>query len=330
MDIKKEAAQIHPPNLIAAILAGFDAITDHLALVILPVLLDLFLWLGPRLQVRELLMGTLADLEAVLKSAEGTGNLLFASPEIWQEVSGRINLFAAIRSLPIGIPSLMASELPANSPLNFNVFQTESWITALFLWISFGLLGLILGTLYFQAIAQAALDGNIEIRQILRLWPWSFSQVMLLTLTWVIVLLILSIPVSLMVSLIFSAGSILGQILLFISGGFLMWIFFPLIYSGHGIFAYRMRFIRSVRKSVQLVQMTLPSTALFFLALFVFDQGLGLLWQIPDEASWFLLLGVLGHAFVATGLLAASFIYYRDADHWLQSMMVRLSKSRSA
>ena len=35
------------------------------------------------------------------------------------------------------------------------------------------------------------------------------------------------------------------------------------------------------------------------------------------------LVGIAGHAFVTTGLLAASFVYYRDAMRWVQEFLQR-------
>jgi len=42
---------------------------------------------------------------------------------------------------------------------------------------------------------------------------------------------------------------------------------------------------------------------------------------VPSETSWLLLVGILGHAFVTTGLLASSFVYYRDALQWMREMV---------
>jgi hypothetical protein len=36
------------------------------------------------------------------------------------------------------------------------------------------------------------------------------------------------------------------------------------------------------------------------------------------------LLGIFGHSFVTTALLAGSFIYYRDMSAWLQSVIEKL------
>jgi hypothetical protein len=73
--------------------------------------------------------------------------------------------------------------------------------------------------------------------------------------------------------------------------------------------------------------MTLPTTSLLFLIILILSQGLDILWNIPEDQSWFLLIGVGGHAFVATSLLAASFIYYRDAVSWLHSLVHRTKLS---
>jgi len=37
-----------------------------------------------------------------------------------------------------------------------------------------------------------------------------------------------------------------------------------------------------------------------------------------------LLVGVVGHAFITTSLLAASFIYYRDMNAWLAIALERM------
>ena len=36
------------------------------------------------------------------------------------------------------------------------------------------------------------------------------------------------------------------------------------------------------------------------------------------------LVGIFGHSFVTTALLAASFVYYRDMNTWLQAVIEKL------
>jgi len=103
----------------------------------------------------------------------------------------------------------------------------------------------------------------------------------------------------------------------------------PLVFSPHGIFVNRRKVWSSVKDGMRLTRLTLPSTGLFFLVVLILSQGLDVLWKIPGEKSWLALIGIAGHAFVTTGLLAASFVYYRDADHWAQKIILQAKLSSS-
>lgn len=311
-----------PPSLITALQAGFDAVANHLSVILLPVLLDLFLWAGPRLKIQGLLQALINQMFRLPAAGNAEmAALLRANQELWQQAASRLNLLSILRTYPVGIPSLMAGRLPLASPLGQPpAWEVGSWSGVLIFWLALLTVGLTLGSLYFSATAQAALQGELHWPAVLRAWPWTAWQVLSLTILWGLLLLGMSIPVSLTLALVSAAGSWLGQLILFLLGGFLIWLALPLLFSPHGIFVYRQRMLASVSHGVRLAQMTLPSTGLFFLAALVISQGLDVLWQVPGEASWFGLVGVIGHAFVATAVLAASFIYYRDADRWLRQI----------
>ena len=44
--------------------------------------------------------------------------------------------------------------------------------------------------------------------------------------------------------------------------------------------------------------------------------GLGYLWAMPSSESWALAFGIAAHSFVATGLYASTFHFYRDRLRW--------------
>jgi len=94
-----------------------------------------------------------------------------------------------------------------------------------------------------------------------------------------------------------------------------------LVFSPHGIVMHQNNFFTSVKLSALLTRKTLPTTVLFILVIFLLSKGLDILWLVPSETSWLLLVGILGHAFVTTGLLASSFVYYRDALKWMRDMV---------
>jgi hypothetical protein len=64
--------------------------------------------------------------------------------------------------------------------------------------------------------------------------------------------------------------------------------------------------------------MTLPTTMTFIMLIVLVSQGLDVLWRVAPEDSWLMLIGIVGHSFIAAGLLASSFIYYRESNLWVQ------------
>ena len=73
-----------PPNLIKALRSGFDAITNHMGLILLPMALDLFLWFGPHLGVKKLLESLLQQISSFTVTDGGeTQEALQMSQAYW-------------------------------------------------------------------------------------------------------------------------------------------------------------------------------------------------------------------------------------------------------
>jgi hypothetical protein len=311
------------PNLIHALRAGFDTITNHVVLILFPVVLDLLLWLGPHLRLTQLIKTFVHQLVSLYSLQDpGSVELLREGQVIWDLVAEQFNLLGALRAYPVGIPSLMVSRFPQQTPIGLPAqWEIQSLVVVVLSWALISLVGLLAGTFYFVVVSQAALAGQVDWRQAMRQWPGAAFQVFLLALLWAGLLIAVSIPSSFLLSVIALGGFSLGQCLLFMFAGFLVWLVLPLLFSTHGIFVNQHNMIRSLKASVVLTQRTLPTTLLFFVIVFLLSKGLDLLWLAPPETSWMTLIGVAGHAFITTGLLASSFIYYRDADRWVRSIL---------
>ena len=131
-------------------------------------------------------------------------------------------------------------------------------------------------------------------------------------------------PLLIVLFLIIQLSAVLANLfVLFISLGS-MWVIVPIFFWPHGIFVKKQNVITSIASSIQLTRFTLPTSSLFVLTVFLLSFGLNFLWNIPPENSWMTLFGIFGHSFVTTGLLAGSFIYYRDMSIWLQAVIEKL------
>ena len=312
-----------PPSLMAALKGGFDATASRVTLIAFPLVLDLLIWLGPHLQIRQIVESFSRQFSSLAATnSPQTAEALQANQELWTIIGERLNLMVLLRTYPVGIPSLMASRLPLETPFAIKTINWDlSTITgALGVWLFLNFVGLVVASLYFVKVAHTVVPGKGS-QPFLGEWLWAAAQVILLTLVWGILLLGVSIPASCMISALTFTNPSLGRFALLLFGGGLIWMIFPLLLSPHGIFVNRNNALVSLKKGVRVTRMTLPTTGLFFLAALVLTQGLDILWKVPPETSWFTLVGVLGHAFITTGLLASSFIYYKEADQWTQKML---------
>jgi hypothetical protein len=113
---------------------------------------------------------------------------------------------------------------------------------------------------------------------------------------------------------------------------FLFWLVVPLFFMPHGIFVRRQNAFLSILSSLHMSRSTLPNSSMFVLSVFLLSRGLSYLWLVPASDSWLVLIGLAGHAFISTALLSASFVYYRNMQHWLQivSEQLRQMSNRSS
>ena len=322
MNIKREHLPT-PPKVLEALRKGFDAITRHIILILFPIALDLLLWFAPHLRVKQHIEHFIADIYSLqsMYSPEFE-EIMPAIQEIWQFIAERLNILIAIRSYPVGVFSFMSSLLPVNTPLGEPVFvEFSSLGFALLAGILLSIGGAALGGVYFSGVAQAALDDEVRWRKIFRNWPWISGQVLLLMLIWLALFTGVAVFGLCLISgaALFSAS--ISQMVFLLYGAIVSWMLFPLFFSAHGIFVSKDKAWRSLKKGAQLTSMTFLKTSFFILIIILFGQGLNMLWQIPPENSWLMLISLLGHAFVSTGALAASFVYYNDMVQWAEKML---------
>ena len=183
------------------------------------------------------------------------------------------------------------------------------------------------GSLYFTGVARVSVveksgyTGGLIVSHII--------QTFLLTFVLFLVLLGISIPTLIILTILGMIAPGLAQFGGLIIIFFLLWLLLPLVFAPHGIFAARLNAFTSLYTSVRLVRFFLPGTGTFLVASLVLNEGLNVLWRIPATDSWMILVGILGHGFIATGLLSASFAYYQGGMLWMNENLARLMKTES-
>ena len=137
-------------------------------------------------------------------------------------------------------------------------------------------------------------------------------------------LFMLSMPIFFIIFVAAQISVVLANlVVLFIALGS-VWVIVPIFFWAHGVFLKRQNVLTSILSSLQLTRFTLPNSSLFVLTVFLLSYGLSYLWRLPSLDSWLTLLGIFGHSFVTTALLAGSFIYYYEMSAWVQAVLERV------
>lgn len=329
MDMQKLETLPPPPGVIASLQAGFNVVSNRVVLIILPVLLNIFLWLGPRVSVGQWYGSLLDNWITVLKRGGFSGSELEIYTEnapILVDFMQKLNWLGWVRTLPIGIPSLMLDlpeKFPVQNPLGIqSVIQLSSFAVVMGSILGLTLIGWLGGGLYFRIVAGASLGEEEAGIGLVR----AFAQTILLSVLWGIGSVIIILPLLLIVSLLSAINPLLAQAAFFIILFFMFWLVVPLFFTPHGIFVRKQNAFVSIMSSLRMSRFTLPTSSMFVLSVFLLSRGLSYLWLIPAGDSWMLLVGILGHAFISTTLLAASFVYYRDMNDWLQNVYERFQQ----
>jgi len=325
MESSKQAALPPPPGLIATFTKGFDAIANNVAVIVLPLLLDLFLWLGPHLRLKQLLAQLFAEFSSLAAPPASLGLDPAQVQQVWAQFLDQFNLFSLLRTFPVGVASLMSGRMPIQTPLGSPLgLEAASFFNVLGWWLALAITGWLLGSVYFYWVSGVALKPQQ------RSFTQSITQAILLSAIWLALLFFFGLPAFLFFSVLALISPLLAEAAMLVVGLLSLWLALPIFFSPHGIFAYQQNALISILNSLRMVRYTLPVSGLFLLSTIIISQGLDFLWRTPPENSWLTLVGIAGHAFISTAILATSFIYYRDVNAWLQAMAEQMKKQTTS
>ena len=328
MDTNVRVADPSPPKLIGSFISGFNAVANHIELILFPLAIDLLLWFGPHINLKGVISPIMQQVVSLPElNTPDMANVLTTLKSFWTFVIDRFNLTSMLRTYPIGVPSLMSSQAPIKTPLGpAPVWQVNSAFGAFGLFVLISFIGIILGAWYFNRVSQVVFpkEGGSGIITI----GWDTVQIIMLTFALFLLLLVLIIPAMILLNLIMMINQGFAQIVLFLFLIIMIWLMVPLLFSAHGIFVFHQNVLISILTSARIIRFLMPGSMIFFFIILIISQAMDLLWLVPPASSWMALVGIAGHAFITTGLLAASFVYYGAAIKWLQEVVQQNSNSQ--
>ncbi len=305
-------------GIIDTLSAGFDRVTKRLWLVLVPVLVDVGIWIGPKLSVGRLSQ----DLLAVLPDLGEFGVQQQQSLELAREwliaAGSETNLLYLLSMRIVGFPSLTATFVPPAKLLTTGqrVIEVQTWLALLGTVLGLVLVSVLLGCFALACLAQEARDEEMDIPYVLRVTVHSWMRLAVLLVLGLLAGATLLIGVSLVYSILAVLSPQLATLLFSAMAIALLWlsvyvaiVFFftprAMVLDNEGI-------VHSLWSSVNVVHRNLGTVIIFVLLVNVIQAGLMYIWRLLAVNTIGTLAGILGNAYVSTGLAMASLVFYRD------------------
>ena len=340
-------------SVIDSLTKGFQSVHRHWWVLLISVLLDVFLWIGPHASIEQLMQDTVRSLQTDMAdlptSAENAVDWREALNAIVTEVIPQYNGFSALRMGTLGVPSLMTwGGARLGSPSSYEAMwvtfvmivnvpemlisvQDATFVDApvwqlpnegmwLLLTLALTVGGVLIGAVYLASISYT-------VQQHGAFWARALRLSLRVALFWVIrfVLLIAAGVPLLMILLVIAAfspglASLFGTIVL----GLFVWLSFYSVFFLAALAVNNVSILRALWNSFNVVTRNFWPTLGLFLLVNLIGGGLTILWQQLSTGSWLTLVGMIGNAYVGTGLVTASIFFYQDRYTQWQELLTKV------
>jgi hypothetical protein len=307
-----------PTGVIETLSAGYAAVNRQPWVLVLPVLLNLFLWLGPHVSYSPLVGPAVTDASEWTRQVAFGPRRAVRDPQVLSGIeesrqwliarSDDTNAFDVLAWGPLGVPSL--DGLPATTDdLNF----VTGWGDGALLFFACLGLSLLMGGWFYGGLAVASSGERGGVLAAGRRVPHGVLGV----LGWLAVLvgvgLLLGIPVVLLIAftaVLAPPVAVLAGLLL-LAG--VVFASVHLFFSVPAIFVSSAGPLKAIQRSVGVVRRHLWASVALIVLTWLILTGMDRVWDVISsqlQSPFGVVLSILGNAYIASGLIAAGMIFY--------------------
>ncbi len=305
-------------GIIDSLSAGYRLLGRRIELILIPVLLDLVIWLAPQVSIAPILQ-RVSDFYTQLASASnvpaGIEEMTSSTTEVIDMLARGTNLLTSlISSSLLHVPSIGGALSPpmTRDPMAI----ANSWV-ALVVWIGLSLLGLLLGVLYMQLLARvlpigAAPKANTAGELLRNTWR-HFGRVLLYVLMLAGLFVAALIPFSVIIGIMMLLSPALGGLMTAAFGGLYLVFFVYLYFVTAAIVLDDAKVLEAAGRSIQIVRKNFLPAVGFVLLTTMIGLGMSLLLsQASDYGAFAAVLAIVASGWIGTGLVLALLVFYRS------------------
>ncbi len=310
---------VRPPSLVDTLSSGFRTSHRAAAALLVPVLLNVWYWLGPRISLQPL-FAWLRSIDPVLwDSTRAQLEPYVPQGQVFDlRVEGLLEerwFFWFWRRLFALVPSSEAIQL----------WQPTTWYVGGFLSLFGSILALniifsLLLALYLLPLADAVRGdtptGNWFIR-VLDTW----ARIMGIQGLIVVLLLVGGVPLLFLVLGVAYFVPVLGSFLMAVLTATVVWLMFTTSFAYDAVVLNRSNPVRALLSSLLIVRKSFWGVVSLYLLIGVILAGLGVIWRGMETTVVGMLVAVFASAYISTGLATAHLVFYYNRS------LVRASES---
>jgi len=303
-------------GVIDSLSAGYRFLGRRIELLIVPILLDLLFWLGPRFSVAPLFQQT-AALYTQVSATEGMpadmADMTKQAATLLSQMGEQSNLLGTLANTTmLHVPSLMAGSGVSVGP----VIEIHSPLAAVFLLIGFSLLGVLIGVVYMNMLARTLPIGDgakpATFGEFVATVARHFAMIILYVLLIIGVLIVGAIPVTLTVALLSLLNPYIGSMVFMLFSGVVLVLFFYLYFVTAGVILDDLPLYRAITQSFVTVRNNFWATLGFIVLYTVIMLGFGyLLTTLAALTPIATIVAILVYAYIGSGLAMALLVFYR-------------------
>jgi len=287
------------PSLIDVVSEGFVAVNRRIWVLVLPVALDLFLWLGPRIGIAPLL-AQVRELNPTIWDQTLAGLGAGANEQL-AAIDLRFLLF--LNPLRVLLPTLQAPAVPWAA----TAWQLGTWASTLGMLVLINVIALTMAALYLSPLASTVKNDAprhlgrtlARVLGVAAIVMGSLFAVSLVLLVLASVLSLVAEPLAVFVVVVWLALA--------------TWFAFVTSFSFDAVVLDGLNPLRAVWRSVVVVQRALWGALGLWLITTLIVWGFGVIWSaLAAGGSIGIVLAIVGSAYITTGLAAAHLVFYRN------------------
>jgi hypothetical protein len=320
-----------PLGVIEALAQGFELVARRPWVLLVPVALDLFLWLGPQVRAQSIFQQMIdwINLASLQGAPPDTLQNLDAFRSVLQTAGERFNVLSLLAMFAVGMPSLMGLDAPPADFLSRTVsLSIRNGAVLLGVIALLALVGLFVSSVYLEGIARLVRRKPESARAFAPRVLQEYLHILGFVAFAVVIFLVIMVPFAVGATLVSLLSPGLGSVLAIAGILILMWVGLYLWFALPAIFVSGSGVLQAVVNSIAVFRYNFWSAMGLIFLVYLLQMGFVVIWDTLLGSTWGVVVDVLANAFLGTGLVAAGMLFYYDRFTWLTEVRERIRQQQ--